>query len=102
DSPGPVHRAAASVTVTGLTTQPGRERVGWNKTARIAIHVVYERLPDRIRDHRNKGNSANCRKKKVRWTSFFFESKPMWTKGPASSLLCTSRSAKEGPRRCAN
>ncbi len=32
----------------GLPTQPGRERVRWNKTARVAIDVVYEIHPDRV------------------------------------------------------
>jgi Domain of unknown function (DUF4258) len=33
----------------GLSTQPGRKRVSWNKTARVAIEVVYEELTDRLR-----------------------------------------------------
>jgi hypothetical protein len=33
----------------GLPTQPGRKHVRRNKTARVAIDVVYEELPDRIR-----------------------------------------------------
>jgi hypothetical protein len=35
-------------TATGLPTQPGRERVRRDKTARVAIDVVYELLPDRV------------------------------------------------------
>ena len=41
--------ALKSPSKTGLPTQPGRERVRWNKTARVAVDVVYERLSDRIR-----------------------------------------------------
>ena len=33
----------------GLSTQPGRKRVSRNKTARVAIEVVYEELTDRLR-----------------------------------------------------
>ena len=35
-------------TVKGLPTQPGRLRVRWNKTMRVAIEVVYQEHPDRI------------------------------------------------------
>ena len=34
---------------TGLHTEPGRKRVSRNKTARIAIEVIYEELKDRLR-----------------------------------------------------
>lgn len=34
---------------TGLPTQPGRERVRRNKTARVAVDVVYETRSDRLR-----------------------------------------------------
>src|SRR5438046_676319 len=33
---------------TGLPTQPGRKRVRWQKTPRVAIDVVYEELADEI------------------------------------------------------
>jgi hypothetical protein len=33
---------------TGLPTQPGRERYRRNKTARVAIDVVFERQADRL------------------------------------------------------
>jgi Domain of unknown function (DUF4258) len=34
---------------TGLTTQPGRKRVRWHKTSRVAIDVVYEEDVDHLR-----------------------------------------------------
>jgi Domain of unknown function (DUF4258) len=33
---------------TGLPTQPDRKAVLWNKTARVAIEVVYEEMSDRL------------------------------------------------------
>jgi uncharacterized protein DUF4258 len=41
-------RTVRNPDVTGLPIQPGRERIRWNKTARVAIDVVYERLEDRL------------------------------------------------------
>ncbi len=34
---------------TGLPTQPGRSRVRWNRTHRVAIEVVFEKMKDRVR-----------------------------------------------------